>query len=96
MIGIVMRVWPPRKINWFYGFRTHYSMRNLENWQEANRYYVKLLYGISAVSVLAGWLLSMLLIFPLSILVLTGFMLILFIASIVLTNEHLKRRYGKW
>ncbi len=71
-------------------------MRNLENWHEANRYYAKVLIGIGFVSALAGWLLFLFLIFPVSILVLVGLMLPLFMVSIVITNEHLKRKYGKW
>ncbi|AKD03485.1 SdpI family protein [Pontibacter korlensis] len=96
LIGVVINVRPPKHNNWFYGFRTHYSMRNIENWREANIYYAKLLIGIGVVSVVAGWLCALLLFVPVSILVLVGLMLLLLIGSIVLTNEHLKRKYGEW
>lgn len=96
LIGFVIKIRPPKQINWFYGFRTHYSMRNLENWHEAHRYYANILIGIGMVSILAGWIVSLLMTFPFSILVLVGLMLPLFMISIVITNEHLKRKYGKW
>ncbi|ARS34087.1 SdpI family protein [Pontibacter actiniarum] len=94
LIGLVLQAWPPRHINWFYGFRTHYSMRSPENWREGNRYYARLIVGTGVVSVLAGWLCHLLLQVPASILVLAGLMLPLFMGSILLTNEHLKRKYG--
>ncbi|WP_266204365.1 SdpI family protein [Pontibacter kalidii] len=96
LIGVLLHTRPPKRINWLYGFRTHYSMRDMENWQEANRYYARVLIGIGLAAMLAGFILSLLLIFPLSALVLAGLLLLLLMGSIILTNEHLKRKYGEW
>ncbi|MFD2513643.1 SdpI family protein [Pontibacter locisalis] len=96
MIGFILYKWPPKRINWFWGFRTHYSMRNMENWQEGNRYYAKLILGIGVVSILISWICYYLLPLLASLLLPIGFMIILFMLSILLTNEHLKRKYGKW
>lgn len=35
--GIVMLLFPPKKINGLYGYRTPRSMRNQENWDKAQR-----------------------------------------------------------
>ncbi|GAB3535345.1 hypothetical protein GCM10027443_24240 [Pontibacter brevis] len=96
LIGYILKRWPPKRVNWFYGFRTHYSMRNEENWHEGNRYYARVILGIGFISVFISlacyWLLPMLA----SLLVPLGFMLLFFMPSIVLTNQHLKRKYGDW
>lgn len=96
LIGYILRRRPPKRVNWFYGFRTHYSMRNIENWHEANRYYAKVLIGIGFVSLFISLICYYTLPLLVSLLVPLGFMLLLFMGSIVLTNEHLKRKYGDW
>jgi uncharacterized membrane protein len=95
MIGGILYKKPPKNINWFWGYRTHYSMRNIRNWREANRFYSKLIMMIGVLSVIIGWLYFHLLPFLASFLVLIGSMVILFILSILLTEEHLKRKFGK-
>ncbi|WP_276498147.1 SdpI family protein [Pontibacter litorisediminis] len=96
LIGLTLKLRPPKRINWFYGFRTHYSMRSLENWREANRYYARLLLGVGFLSTLAGWLFFLLLASPASMLALVGLMLLLLMGSILMTNKHLKQKYGDW
>ena len=96
LIGFILQRWPPRRINWFYGFRTHYSMRNEENWHEGNRYYARIILGIGFISLCISLLCYYTLSLLVSLLLPLGFMLVLFMLSIVLTNEHLKRRYGDW
>jgi len=34
----VTRVWPPKKINMLYGYRTKRSMKSVENWEFAQAY----------------------------------------------------------
>lgn len=36
--GIILSLFPPKKINRIYGYRTVSSMRNKENWDIANKY----------------------------------------------------------
>jgi len=43
ILAIVYRIFPPKKINWFYGYRTKLSMKNLDTWHEANRFASNLL-----------------------------------------------------
>jgi uncharacterized membrane protein len=96
LIGFIIHRWPPKHVNWFYGFRTHYSMRDEANWHEGNRYYAKLIIGIGFVSVFISLVCFYALPLLASLLVPLACMLPLFMASIVLTNQHLKRRYGDW
>ena len=41
--GLIFRFFPPKKINWLYGYRTNASMRNEETWQIANRFAARLM-----------------------------------------------------
>ena len=38
VIALVYKVFPPKKINYVYGYRTSNSMKNIENWNLANKY----------------------------------------------------------
>jgi uncharacterized membrane protein len=38
VIALVFKVFPPKKINYLYGYRTSSSMKNIENWHVANQY----------------------------------------------------------
>lgn len=96
LIGFILQRWPPRHVNWFYGFRTHYSMRNAENWHEGNRYYAKVILSIGFISLFISLICYFTMPLLASLLVPLGIMLLLFMGSIVLTNQHLKRRYGDW
>lgn len=38
LISILLFLFPPKRINHFYGYRTRRSMKNLENWKFSNRF----------------------------------------------------------
>jgi uncharacterized membrane protein len=38
IVGVITYLFPPKKINSFYGYRTSKSMRNQENWTFAQKY----------------------------------------------------------
>ena len=42
--------YPPKKINYLYGYRTRRSMQNYETWSFANKYAAKLLINFSIYS----------------------------------------------
>jgi len=42
VIGYLMFEYPPKKINWFIGYRTRKSMKNEDDWKFANQYCGKL------------------------------------------------------
>ncbi|MBW7467742.1 putative membrane protein [Pontibacter aydingkolensis] len=96
LIGFILYKRPPKHINWIWGFRTHYSMRNQKNWKEGNRYYTKFILGIGFFSLFTGLVCFIFLPLLASLLVPVGIMLILFMLSILLTNEHLKRKFGDY
>ncbi|MBR5227947.1 MAG: SdpI family protein [Clostridia bacterium] len=38
LAGYLMNKYPPKKVNWFIGYRTRTSMKDENSWEEANRY----------------------------------------------------------
>jgi uncharacterized membrane protein len=50
IIFIIYFLYPPKKINYLYGYRTKQSMRNNETWSFANKYAAKLLINFSIYS----------------------------------------------
>ena len=38
IVGLIFNMFPPKKINSFYGYRTTNSRRNLDTWKVANSY----------------------------------------------------------
>ena len=60
LIGILMYKRPPKKVNWFVGYRTRKSMKNEKVWEEANRYCGKLWIIIGIAMVIIAFLLNIL------------------------------------
>ncbi len=48
LVGLITYVFPPKKINYIYGYRTNNSMKSKERWRFAQHYSSKLMlkYGI--------------------------------------------------
>lgn len=42
VVGFLLLKYPPKKPNWFIGYRTKNSMKDKESWREANKYCGKL------------------------------------------------------
>lgn len=45
LAGLVTLIFPPKKINSLYGYRTPRSMKNIDNWQFAQRLSAQLIIG---------------------------------------------------
>ncbi|WP_452232535.1 SdpI family protein [Lacinutrix sp. MEBiC02595] len=56
LTGIIMQLFPPKKINPLYGYRTRNSMKNQNNWDFAQKYAAKLLTIIGVVLLLLSTL----------------------------------------
>ncbi len=42
LLFVIFQKYPPKKINWIYGYRTRRSMLNEATWKDANRYSLRL------------------------------------------------------
>lgn len=56
-VGFLMYKNPPKKINWFLGYRTIKSMKNEKIWKEANQYCGKLWIKFGIIMLLVSSLL---------------------------------------
>lgn len=60
LIGVLMYKRPPKKVNWFVGYRTRKSMKNEKVWEKANRYCGKLWIVIGLAMIVVAILLNIL------------------------------------
>lgn len=60
ILGYILYRFPPKKINFFYGFRTKMSMKNKKNWDFANKRLAKLLFITGLVMVVITTILFLL------------------------------------
>ena len=54
VLGILLKLRPPRSINALYGYRTTSSMRNMDTWMLANIYSAKVMMVVGIVNLLGG------------------------------------------
>jgi uncharacterized membrane protein len=52
VLALILRKYPPKKINHFYGYRTNRSMKNQRIWDAANEYSSELMYRFCIYSFL--------------------------------------------
>jgi uncharacterized membrane protein len=101
--GVVFWMYPPKKINGLYGYRTTRSCKSQEAWDFAQRYSAKLItmFGLAAlvVTAIAHWLRNclcfnsdLLMLYDFCIIVLLP--IIVAIPPIILTELELRKRFG--
>ena len=101
--GIVFWMYPPKKINEFYGYRTTRSRKSQEAWDFAQRYSAKLMtiFGLAALIVAAAAHLfrnslcinsDYLMLYDICITLLL--IIIVVIPPIILTELELRKRFG--
>jgi uncharacterized membrane protein len=54
IVGLLSRIFPPKKPNSFYGYRTKKSIKTRSSWKKANEYFSGGLIMLSAASILIG------------------------------------------
>lgn len=52
--GIILKLFPPTKINNFYGWRSNYAQKNKKTWNEAQKYGAKQLISGGIIAIIAG------------------------------------------
>ncbi len=90
LIPLFFVVWPPKKINGLYGYRTPRSMKNQKNWDAAQRYSSRLLLKFSIISFLLFLILLLFLNPGASFLVAIGVWMIGALTTIMFTEMYLK------
>jgi uncharacterized membrane protein len=91
-VGVIMKIFPPRNINGFYGYRTPRSMRSLEAWREANAFCANAMI-VLAVCISCFQLVTYILLdHERSLLWSAGSLVVGLIVVIVITERHLKTK----
>jgi uncharacterized membrane protein len=96
VMGVIMKKFPPKKINGFYGYRTSSSMKTQDRWDSAQNYsaneMIKLGFLLLMTSV-AGLALN----FDelIEIVLGLGLMIVMVVLLIVRTEIALQKRFGK-
>ncbi len=55
LTAIIMTIFPPKKINSFYGFRTNRSMKNQENWDFAQQHFSRQLIFAGLITIFVSF-----------------------------------------
>ncbi|MCM3127467.1 SdpI family protein [Paenibacillus provencensis] len=58
ILGLFMRIKPPKRVNHIYGYRTNRSMKSERMWKEANRYSAAWMIGIGIFYIIIGLFVS--------------------------------------
>ena len=103
VVGVVFWMYPPKKINEFYGYRTTSSRKSQEAWDFAQKYSAKMMTVLGLVALvvasIAHWLRSRLclnseyvMLYDICITLLLPIIVVL--PPIVLTELELRKRFG--
>jgi uncharacterized membrane protein len=96
LTGLILLKFPPKKINWFYGYRTPRSMKNQERWDFAQSYSAKEMIKLGGLLLLSS---SAGLIYQpkpnISTIVGLGLMIIVAVILIVRVENAIKNRFDK-
>ena len=94
-IALIFRVKQPQNINYLYGYRTSFSMKNAETWREANIYSSNLMFK-SAIVFIIFEIFSYFLIGGKDSITASAICLtILSVAVIPFTEIHLRKKFDK-
>lgn len=96
LAGVVMILFPPKKINGLYGYRTSNSMKNQERWDFAQKYSAMELIKLGAILLLSSGL-GYLINFSEDIVLIVGILLMFGVTIILFVKVEgaIKKRFGK-
>jgi uncharacterized membrane protein len=93
IVSLIFIIFPPKKINWLYGYRTSRSMKSQAVWDEGNRYSARLMLWISVITTAVQLVCTILLSMKVAIGIAAGVLVTLLLASIPVTENHLKKHF---
>ena len=95
LISYIFAMYPPKKINYLYGYRTKRSMRNQDCWDFANRHSIRLMWKISLLTCVIQAIGVILLDEGVALLTATIVLVTTLIYSVYLTEKALKNTFDK-
>ncbi|WP_069649109.1 SdpI family protein [Caloranaerobacter ferrireducens] len=95
LVGIMLKIFPPKKINFISGYRTYLSMKNKETWEEGNSYSAKMLIAMGVISIIISFAIYKIVNPKISAIISTIVSCVLIILVLPLTEIHLKKLFDK-
>ena len=95
-IAFLFKIFPPRSINYLYGYRTRRSMKSDTTWQAANKLSANLMVGVGFATCLAqGIFYSVGMAFEAYVGWSSGVLVVLLLATIPVVEAHLKKNFDE-
>ena len=99
LIGFIFKMYPPKKINYIYGYRTPMSMKNENTWKEANAHSADSMIKVGILTMLFQVISAILFGTESALMISCVFLVVALLVSVVLTEKHLRERFdgdGNW
>lgn len=88
------KTYPPKEINWYYGYRTKRSMSNQQVWDAANKHSSESFWRLSIATTVVG-LVCIVFKAPFGLFIQLGGLLVGLIASFFATEKYLDKHFDK-
>jgi uncharacterized membrane protein len=95
LIGFIFKMYPPKKINRIYGYRTPMSMKNEHTWKEANTHSAESMIKVGVLTTLFQVLTQILFEYESAMMISSIFLVVALLISVVLTEKHLRNKFDK-
>lgn len=95
LLGFIFKMFPPKRINDLYGYRTKRSMTSQEIWDEANSYSPKMIIGVGLITTMAQVVFYYTLEPETGVGTAAGVLVVLLLCTIPMTESHLKKKFDK-
>lgn len=88
------KTYPPKEINWYYGYRTRRSQQNQKVWDAANKHSAESFWKLSLAVAVIG-LVCIVFKAPFGLLIQIGVLLIGLLFSVISTERYLDQHFDK-
>uniref|UniRef100_UPI00402A8D24 SdpI family protein n=1 Tax=Bacillus sp. DX2.2 TaxID=3073452 RepID=UPI00402A8D24 len=88
--ALILKKNPPTDINAAFGYRTRRSMKNIDLWHAGNKYSAEIMKQNGFLMILIGSIISLLFIYPHTMIAIVGLMILLIINMIIRVEKKLK------
>ncbi|MEP1033364.1 SdpI family protein [Ekhidna sp.] len=93
ILAFIIKTYPPKNINWAYGYRTTRSKKTQETWDAANKYANELMVWVAILTTMAQTILYFLFSPTTALLIACAVISILLILMIIMVEKYLKETF---
>ncbi|MCR9286026.1 MAG: SdpI family protein [Bacteroidetes bacterium] len=95
LVGYLLKKYPPKKINYIYGYRTPMSMKNENTWKEGNEYSMEMMVKMGVLTTIFQVLMHVFFGLETSIMLSSIFLVVGLLLTVILTEIHLRKKFDK-